>query len=280
MPKGAHSRTAQSGASASRAVQNGIFPNLPPVVGASGELEDMVSTAANRLLENRTQVRLLEAGCGSASHIRLNGVTEVVGIDISQEQLARNAVVHQRIQGDLQTYRLPESEFDAVVCWMVLEHLPRPKDALANMFRAVRPGGVVVLGFPNLLSIKGLVTKLTPFWAHNAFYRSMKYTSPHFPTFFRAAILPGNLRRFAEEQGMGVAFCALLEGRVTKRFRARWRLADSMFRAIAAIGRWLSGGRVNLLLDGCAMIVTKPARIGNEAISRSNCGYSSSLAEL
>ncbi len=144
---------------------------------------------------------------------------------------------------------------------MVLEHLPRPKEALSNMFRAVKPQGLVILGFPNLLSIKGLITKLTPFWFHNMYYRFMKYTSQHFPTFLRVAILPANVERFAEQNGMSVAFCTLVEGRVTRRVRARFWIAEIAFRAINTVGRWISFGKLNLLHDGCAMIITKPGRL-------------------
>jgi ubiquinone/menaquinone biosynthesis C-methylase UbiE len=135
-------------------------------------LQAPVSEAANALLAGRDHIRLLEAGCGSASQIRFNAAVHVVGIDIAPEELEKNRAVQEKILGDIQDYPLPEAEFDVVVCWMVLEHLPRPRQALVNMFRAAKPGGIVILGFPNLASIKGLVTKFTPFWFHNVLYRS------------------------------------------------------------------------------------------------------------
>lgn len=51
---------------------------------------------------------------------------------------------------------------------MALERLPRPKDALLNLCRTVRPQGLLILGFPNLLSVKGIVTKITPFLVSQA----------------------------------------------------------------------------------------------------------------
>ena len=162
---------------------------------------------------------MLEAGCGSASKIQFKAVVHAVGIDISAEELERNAV-QEEILGDIQDYSLPKEDFDVVVCWMVLEHLSRPQKAMSNLFRAVKPGGIVVLGFPNLASIKGVATKFTPFWFHTLFYRWMHYKSRHFPTYLRVEILPHRLIRFAQDNGFSLVYCNLAEGGVVKKLEA------------------------------------------------------------
>ena len=88
---------------------------------------------------------------------------KTVGIDISREQLDRNKVIQERILGDIQTYPLPRDEFVVVVCWDVIEHLAKPTDALVNMFNATKPAGFVILGFPNLASLKGSSRRQRPF---------------------------------------------------------------------------------------------------------------------
>src|SRR5271167_2019820 len=175
-------------------------------------LQQPVSEAVNALLNGKCQIRVLEAGCGSASKIQFKAAVHAVGIDISAEELEKNAAVQEKILGDIHDYPLPKEDFDVVVCWMVLEHLSRPKEAMANLFRAVKPGGIVVLGFPNLASIKGVVTKFTPFWFHTLFYHRMHYKARHFPTYLRAAILPHRLIRFAQDNGFSPVFCKLAEG--------------------------------------------------------------------
>jgi ubiquinone/menaquinone biosynthesis C-methylase UbiE len=222
------------------------------------ELDEEVSTKANSLLQGKSRIKLLEAGCGSASHLRFGAEVYAVGIDISQEQLERNEVVKEKILGDIQEYRLPEQEFDVVVCWWVLEHLSKPKDGLLNLFRAVKPQGLLILAFPNLLSVKGAVTKITPFWFHRLFYQFMRYTSPHFPTYLRAALLPKRVIRFAEQNGFSVELCRLVEGRVSKRVRSRFRLMDLAFSSMEAVTRLVSLGRLQSpLLDACAVILRK-----------------------
>jgi len=181
-----------------------------------------------------------------------------VGIDISKEQLEQNAVVQEKILGDIQIFPLPKEEFDVVVCWWVLEHLSRPKDALFNMFRSLKPGGLLILAFPNLLSFKGLATKITPFWCHTLFYQLMKYKSRPFPTYLRPAILPNKVRRFAEENGFSAVFLRLLEGGGSKRVRSRFWFADLAFKVVNSVMQVTSLGKMqSLFLDNCVMILRK-----------------------
>jgi SAM-dependent methyltransferase len=228
-------------------------------MGASN-LEDIISDQVNDLLRDRYDLKLLEAGCGSASYFRFRHLGRTIGIDISPEQLEHNEVLQEKIQGDLQTYPLPGNAFDIVVCWDVIEHLSRPRDALLNMFRSLRPGGVLVLGFPNLLSFKGLATKITPYWFHEVFYRWMKYKTRHFPTYLRLSILPNRVIDFAQQNGFEVAFHRLLEGGVTTRFKQRFWFVRTLFAALDAGVRAISFGRCqSLYLDNCALILKKRA---------------------
>jgi 2-polyprenyl-3-methyl-5-hydroxy-6-metoxy-1,4-benzoquinol methylase len=98
-----------------------------------------------------------------------------------------------------------------VVCWDVIEHWLRPGDAILNVFQSMKPGGVLVLGFPNLLSFNGVPTKPTPHWLHQHFYRWMKYKSRPFPTYLRLAMLPERAVTFAQTNGLTVVVDQLRE---------------------------------------------------------------------
>jgi SAM-dependent methyltransferase len=225
-------------------------------------LADEISAKANSLLVGKARIKLLEAGCGSASHFKFQPEVKSVGIDISQEQLDRNRAIQEQILGDLQTYPLPREEFDIVVCWDVIEHLSRPRDALKNMFAATKPEGLLILGFPNLGSFKGIVTKYTPFWFHELFYRFMKYSSRPFKTYLRWAILPRNVRRFAENNGCSVVYCRLVEGGVTRKVRERLWPIHAFLTCGDFVARVLSFGRIpSLTLDGCALILQKESKL-------------------
>ena len=170
------------------------------------ELQDVT----DRLLAGGEPIAVLEAGCGSATHVRLGDNARIVGIDISEDQLARNTYVSQKILGDIQTYDFDEGSFDIIMCWDVLEHLPDPEKALNSFARAVKPGGVILLALPNVYSLKGLITKFTPHRFHVWAYRNV-FANPNagrpgyapFPTFLRTSVSPAALKRFAAEAGLG-----------------------------------------------------------------------------
>lgn len=156
---------------------------------------------------------VLEAGCGSRSLVRFSDKARLVGIDISEKQLERNTVLHEKIAGDIQTYPLGEEKYDAIISWDVLEHLETPQLAVDNFIRAVRKGGLIILGMPNVRALKGLVTKLTPYgfhvWYHRTIYGDKNAgINDHgpFKTYLDTFIAPDNLTRYAATKGMSVAY--------------------------------------------------------------------------
>lgn len=52
------------------------------------------------------------------------------------------------IETDITQIPEPDSSFDAVMCIEVLEHLPDPVDALRELCRLLKPGGVLILSAP------------------------------------------------------------------------------------------------------------------------------------
>ncbi|HVU48616.1 MAG TPA: methyltransferase domain-containing protein [Terracidiphilus sp.] len=223
------------------------------------ELEGNVSEAVNRLLYGKDEIELLEAGCGSATHLKLNTKAYVVGIDISGEQLEKHKKLDERIQGDIQVYPLPPNRFDAIICWMVLEHVQRPFKALENFSRTIKPGGIIILGFPNLYSIKGIVTKFSPHWFHKLFYKLMKYKVYPFPTYFCLEVAPPRLVEYAKHLGLTVEFFKLQPSQDTRIFMERFVVARLLLSAVNTFTKLISMGRLNSpLADQCGIILSKP----------------------
>lgn len=168
-----------------------------------------IQYAIDTMLEEGGELKVLEAGCGSASHVRFSRNASVTGIDIRKEALASNNILDERIFGDIQTYHLPESEFHLVSCWDVLEHLPAPRLAIANLASSLKPGGLLVLAMPNVLSFEGLLTKLTPHWCHMFIYRyvlDFKDELTPFRTYLRCSIAPKRLERFVAGHGLELVY--------------------------------------------------------------------------
>lgn len=120
------------------------------------------------------EFRILEIGCGAglvclklAPFARL-----IVGIDISRfalnfanrvkEQLQYTNVRFYRASAEHLTFR--DKVFDIVLCSEVLEHLPAPEKALAEMRRVLKDSGRIVLSTPAAVSLSdGCMTMLRHF---------------------------------------------------------------------------------------------------------------------
>ncbi len=210
-------------------------------------------SVVERFTADREPVRVLEAGCGEyPSPLGLDGRAQIVGIDISPVQLERNEWAQEKILGDVTTHDFAAAGFDVIVCWDVLEHLPNPEQALERFVHAVRPGGLVVIKVPNVLSGKGLVTKLSPHWFHVFVYKHVfGYENPGvddrppFRTFLRLSIAPKALRRFAERRGMAVEMCGTYEADKQQLVRSKVKLGGGLWRLLRGLIRIATLGYVD-----------------------------------
>ncbi len=96
--------------------------------------------------------RILDIGCGPGFYVRelldvVGPTGSIVGVDASPDMLG---LARQRCEGhgnvtfrDGNATALPvdDGEFDAALCVQVMEYVPDPSGALAEMHRALRPGG-------------------------------------------------------------------------------------------------------------------------------------------
>ncbi|MBN1263789.1 MAG: class I SAM-dependent methyltransferase [Candidatus Pacebacteria bacterium] len=94
--------------------------------------------------------KILEVGCGGGSFARAikrhRPELEVLGCDLSREVITeakkKDSGVEYR-QADIYCLPFKETSFEAVVSFDVFEHLERPGQALAEVFRVLRPGGLL-----------------------------------------------------------------------------------------------------------------------------------------
>jgi SAM-dependent methyltransferase len=220
--------------------------------------------AVDGLLRGRAGLRILEAGCGSASRLTFPPDSYVTGIDICQEQLDRNEILSEKFLGDIQTYDLPESGFDIIVCWDVLEHLSTPEKALANFARAIKPDGLIILAFPSPRTVKGLITKLTPHWFHIWAYRHI-FGHPlagvggraPFETFMRWSLSPRAIRRLASEKGLAVEYFVIYEGYPQRRLRSRLKVTGPIWWIVKMIPKVLSLGFIDAERTDCLVVLRK-----------------------
>jgi SAM-dependent methyltransferase len=99
---------------------------------------------------------LLEVGYGSGIFLPelARRTRRLSAVDIHREDAAVGAMLEAvGVEAELESgsiFALPyeDASFDAVVCVSVLEHLRELDQALGEVRRVLKPGGVAVLGFP------------------------------------------------------------------------------------------------------------------------------------
>ena len=96
--------------------------------------------------------RLLDAGCGNGYGLELLGQTfrprRLVGFDLMPEQVARarSRGLAAKIEvGDITNIPEPDGSFDGVFVFGILHHVPRWREALVELARVLRPGGVLLV---------------------------------------------------------------------------------------------------------------------------------------
>lgn len=106
-------------------------------------------------------LEVLDAGCGPGTITQ--GIAEhvlpgrVTGIDRNPEQIARASRLAEGREltnvrfttAEADDLPFADASFDLVFAHALFEHLPAPADALAEMRRVLRPGGVIALCSPD-----------------------------------------------------------------------------------------------------------------------------------
>src|SRR5580765_1046343 len=122
---------------------------------------------------------LADIGCGRCHWSRLlypylRGSARLTAMDREKQWVAEGEKEFRRVlpqvssellkfvQGDATAIPLPDNSFDVVTCQTVLMHLPRPLDALREMLRILRSGGLLVCVEPNNLWNYLTFTSLSP----------------------------------------------------------------------------------------------------------------------
>lgn len=104
---------------------------------------------------------LLDVGCGFGGALvalceaggRCTGLEyDSSRLSMSRERLGLHGLGANLVRGDGFSMPFPDGSFDAVLCMEVLEHVPRRPAIVREMARVLRPGGLLYLSFPNLLS--------------------------------------------------------------------------------------------------------------------------------
>ena len=210
-------------------------------------------------------LEILEAGCGREWPLDLDGVDyRLTGIDLDAHALESRVEsvgdLHEAIVGDL-TDRgaIAESRYDVIYSSFVLEHVRDAEMALDNMFRGLKPGGILLLRIPDRNSVYGWTARHTPFSVHVAYYRYFhRYADAgkpgHAPyhTYYASVVSREGIREFCVKHGYSI-----LEERGHTYYacgaNARARITRAYTKVIAA----LSFGALDWKHDNLTYVIQK-----------------------
>ncbi len=216
-----------------------------------------VQQTIDRLLEDVPLPKILEAGCGSATHFQFTPHSTLVGIDISQEELDRNKALSEKILGDIQTYDLSGRNFDAIICYFVFEHLEQPEQALTNFIRGLAGNGVIVIVAPNIFSLAGLITKFSPFWFHKLVKRALSDKNPLFPTLYRLSMAPWRVRQFATRERLTIHYFRLYQDWWSWKLCQQSIFIKAVLTTLRLLFRVLTLGKWDIFLGTYTVIIGK-----------------------
>lgn len=112
--------------------------------------------------------RLLDIGCAAGFFLQEASQRgwDTTGLDVSplatayaREKLGLNALT-----GTFENITLPENHFDVVTAWDVIEHVLDPGKFVKKAFAILKPGGLLMLGTPNVGSLASRLRKEK--WIH------------------------------------------------------------------------------------------------------------------
>lgn len=222
-----------------------------------------------------TGPQVMDAGCGGAMRVKLPEDAVLNGIDISPESSARNTSLANILIGDVQSYPLPRAAFDIVICWELLEHVRDPLAALSNLIAATRPGGTIVLAFPNRTSLKGLITRLSPHglhvWLLRHFWGQKNAGRPGFapfPTYMVADLAPDRLEKFVQRQDVETVFVRLYEGNRVATLKRKTPALHFLYQAFLALLNAATFNKRDFGLSDVLLVLRPVKRRQHDSISR------------
>lgn len=131
---------------------------------------------AGKLKEIKKESKILDAGAGECYYKRYcnnleyvsqdfgkyNGEGDGSGIQTGSRDSSKIDIV-----SDIVSIPVKSESFDALLCVEVFEHIPRPLDALKELSRIIKKGGILILTAPSLS-----LTHYSPYYFYSGFSKN------------------------------------------------------------------------------------------------------------
>lgn len=112
---------------------------------------EFVHNLIAKYFPTQNNLRILDVGCGTGALMKELGVYgEVFGVDFSSEAVdfCRSRGIENIQKGGLENLPYTDNSFDLVLALDVLEHIPDDGKGLAEIYRVLKPDGIVIVFVP------------------------------------------------------------------------------------------------------------------------------------
>jgi SAM-dependent methyltransferase len=232
-------------------------PELP---ARAGEELARAERFVEEFLPREGVLKVLAAEAGTRFGVRPPAY--VVGVETLQTERSPRSDADEHRVVDLERLELERAQYDVVLFCNVLEHVHRPLSVLPVLHDGLRPGGLVVIMVPNVVSLKGIVTRLTPFAVHRWYYRRVAGRHPDndpAPSVHSFSLRPASLRRRAEKNGWKIEYWRVYEGGMQRTLRHRLGFVGWRWRLFVTLTRVLTLGFVTADGTGVIAVLSKVA---------------------
>lgn len=121
--------------------------------------DETIADSILRASDVKPEITVVDVGCGTGfltqyAVMRMRGSGRIVGVDLSPQMLQKAKENLAKLRwidcvdfrvGDAEDVPVENNFADAVVGNMILHHCPRPKRAISEMMRILKPGGRIAI---------------------------------------------------------------------------------------------------------------------------------------
>jgi len=124
--------------------------------------------------------KILDVGCGSGFFLK---EANQLGWDATGTEFGENSVTHCRnlnlnvYEGSIESLAFETGHFDVVTSFEVIEHLSDPLTHMQELYRILRPGGLLYMTTPNFNSISRYLIKDK--WSVLSYPEHLSYFNAH-----------------------------------------------------------------------------------------------------
>lgn len=112
---------------------------------------EMIDVLMRRATQENRQLNILNIGAGTGEDFKIlanYGALTAIDIDAATVALMPDDVVNKKLVADACNMPFSVATFDVIVAFDVLEHIEHDAKAVAEIYRCLKPGGVLVFSVP------------------------------------------------------------------------------------------------------------------------------------